>query len=82
MALMGMKNAGIVDPDKINEDRTKVVLLVYQALLNGIFKEIYDITYFSNDGKHIFEVITSNESSYEECSMSDVTTFLISGHIE
>jgi hypothetical protein len=29
MALMGMKNAGIVDPDKINEDRTKVVLFAY-----------------------------------------------------
>jgi hypothetical protein len=37
MALMGMKNAGIVDPDKINGNKTKVVLLAYKALLNGIF---------------------------------------------
>ncbi|WP_198943936.1 hypothetical protein [Acetobacter sp. DsW_54] len=82
MALMGMRNAGIVDLDKINEDKTKFVLLAYQALPNGLFKEIYDITYFSNEGKLVFEVITSSESSYEECSMSDVTTFLISRHIE
>jgi hypothetical protein len=82
MALMSLKNAGITDPSHVNEAATKVALLAYQALPNGIFKEIYDITYFSNDGKHVFEVITSSESSYEECSMSDVTTFLISKRLE
>lgn len=82
MALMSMKNAGITDATQINEKETKVILLAYQALPRGIFKEIYDITYFSNDRKHVFEVITSSESSYEECSMSDVTTFFISKHLE
>jgi hypothetical protein len=82
MALMSMKNAGITDPTQVNEAKTKAVLLAYQALPKGLFKEIYDITYFSKDGRRVFEVITSSESSYEECSMSDVTTFLISKRLE
>ena len=82
MALMSLKNSGITDPTQINEASTKTVLLAAQALPKGVFKEIYRITYTSNDGKKTFDVITSSESSYEECSISDVTTFLVSRKLD
>ena len=82
MALMSLKNAGILDPTQINEAATRSVLLAAQPLPHGIFKEIYSITYTSTDGRKTFDVITSNESSGEECSISDVTTFVVARKLD
>lgn len=78
MALASLKNAGAVDLSRLDENATKVTLLATERLPRGIFKEVHEITYSSKDGKQHITVITVNTSSNEECSISDVFTFIVS----
>ncbi|WP_238537985.1 hypothetical protein [Paraburkholderia atlantica] len=77
MALVHLKNAGITDPTKIDESKTKAVRLASEKVGKDLYRQIYDITFIEKNGPRI-EVITSSEASAQECSMSGVDVFVVS----
>ncbi|WP_239427677.1 hypothetical protein [Snodgrassella communis] len=77
MAAMWMKNANIVDMVDIDEPKSKITLLASEKKKKGLYTQIYHFVFYDKKG-NTYEVITKNDSSYEECSMSNVSSYLIS----
>jgi hypothetical protein len=76
MAFVHLKNEGLIDSKLVNDDKTEVKQLASEKLGTDLYREIYLIKYIEKSGNEI-EVITINDTSSEECSMSDVEVFLI-----
>jgi len=81
MAISGLKNAGITDPKKLDESRTKAVLLASEKTGKDLYRQIYDITFVDKSGAK-FQVITSSEASSSECSMSGVDVYVVTQKID
>jgi hypothetical protein len=77
MAFVHLKNAGLTDNDKLDPSKTKVIRLASEKIGKDLYKQIHRIIFTEKMGDTI-EVITSNEASNEECSMSGVEVFVIS----
>ena len=77
MALVHLKNAGLADLTKIDESKTKAVRLASEKVGKDLYRQVYNITFYDKTGSQI-EVVTSNEASNEECSMSGVDIFVVS----
>lgn len=80
MAFGELKDVGITDNDKLDFTKTKTVRLASEKIGKDLYRQIHLITFVEKSGNTI-EVITSNEASSEECSMSDVDVFVISQHL-
>lgn len=80
MALATLKNAGVTDPKSIIHDSIKAILLAAEPVGRGVYKEVYDITYRERNGR-IIEVVTLNNASDEECSLSNVDVLIVSKHL-
>lgn len=81
MAIVYLKNLKITDPTRLDESKTKTVLLAAMPKGKGVFHEVYDITFVEHSGKQI-EVITTNDASWQECSWGDVTMYLVSRKVD
>jgi hypothetical protein len=77
MAEAWMQNAEIVDIPSIDESKTKIKLLALGKKKQGLYTQIYHFIFYDRKGSS-YEVITKNEASDDECSMSDVDSYLIS----
>jgi len=77
MAFVYLKNSGITNNEKINFTKTITTRLASEKISKNIYRQIHYITFTENSGNEI-KVITSNESSNEECSMSKVKVYVIS----
>jgi hypothetical protein len=77
MAAVWLKNAKIVDMADIDEVKSKITLLASEKKKKGLYTQIYHFVFYDKKG-NTYEVITKNDSSYEECSMSSVSSYLIS----
>ncbi len=77
MAMVYLKNAGIAEPTKLDEGATKATMLAAQSIGKGVYKEIYDIVFREKTGK-LVEVVTSNEASEVECSLTAVDVYVVS----
>jgi hypothetical protein len=75
-AYVVLKNLNIVSPKNIDYEKTKTILLSSQKIGEDLDKEIHHITFYKKNGKKV-EVITVNDTSSEECSMSGVDVYLI-----
>lgn len=80
MAFGELKDVGITDNDKLDFTKTKTIRLASEKIGKDLYRQIHHITFVEKSGNTI-EVITSNEASSEECSMSDVDVFVISQHL-
>lgn len=80
MALVHLKNAGITDPTKIDESKTRIIRLASEKIGKDLYRQVYDITFVEKGGTRV-EVVTSNKASWQECSMSGVDVFVVSRHI-
>ncbi|MEW8693751.1 MAG: hypothetical protein AB2535_22180 [Candidatus Thiodiazotropha endolucinida] len=82
MAFVHLKNAGITTNDLIEFDKTEVVKLLsgldrYDEQHNiNIHRQIHRITFHEKTGKEI-TVITVNDASVVECSMSGVEVYVV-----
>ena len=76
-----LKNAGITDNSRLDFTKTKVSLLASERIGRDLYRQIHRIVFTEKTGKTI-EVITSNEASSEECSMSAVEVFVVSRHLD
>lgn len=72
-----MKNANIVDIVDLDESKTVAKPIAIQQMGKDLYRQVYDITFQTTAGK-TFRVITVNDASSQECSMSDVKVYLAS----
>ncbi|MTJ80838.1 MAG: hypothetical protein F8N37_07460 [Telmatospirillum sp.] len=77
IAIGQLKNAGIADPSGIDESKTRAVLLSSEKIGKDLYQQVYEITFQETSGK-IVQVVTNSRASREECSMSDVTVYVVS----
>lgn len=77
MAEVWMKNAGIVNIQSLDESKTKITLLASEKKKNGLYTQIFHFIFYDKKGRS-YEVITKNEASDDECSMSSVNSYLVS----
>jgi hypothetical protein len=77
MAFAQLKNAGITDNDRLDVARTKTIRLASEPLKDGLFRQVHRVTFTEKSG-NTMDVITINEASHDECSMSGVDVFVVS----
>ena len=80
MAFVHLKNAGITDNDKIRWEQRKVHRLSSEQIGKDLYRQVHLVTFAEKSGNAI-EVITVNDASHEECSMSAVDVYVISKHL-
>jgi hypothetical protein len=77
MALVVLKDAGITDPTRLDESKTKAVRIASEKLNNkDRYRQVYEITFTENSGRQI-QVVTSSIASSQECSMSSVDVYVV-----
>ncbi|WP_218966604.1 hypothetical protein, partial [Snodgrassella alvi] len=57
--------------------KTKITLLASEKKKKGLYTQIYHFVFYDKKG-NTYEIITTNEASHDECSMSQVNSYLIS----
>ncbi len=72
-----LQNAGIVKIDQLDESKTKAIPIAYQKIGKDLYRQVFDITLYAKSGQS-FHVVTVSSASSTECSISDVTTYLVS----
>ena len=77
MAFVHLKNAGLTNNDKLDFTKTKTVRLASEKIGKDLYRQIHYVVFTERAGGTI-EVITSNDASNEECSMSGVQVFVVS----
>ncbi len=77
IAEVKLKNAGITDPTKLDESKTRAVRIASQKVGKDLYRDVYDITFYEKSGNAI-EVVTSSEASSSECSMGSVDVYVVS----
>jgi hypothetical protein len=80
MAFTHLANAGITDNDRLDLAKTKATLLASEPLEDGMFRQVHLVTFTEKAGNGI-QVITVNDASRDECSMSGVDVYVISRHL-
>jgi len=80
MAFVHLKNAGITNNDDLDFDKTKTVRLASEKIEKDLYRQIHLVTFTKKSGETI-QVITNNDASNEECSMSGVEVYLVSTHL-
>jgi len=80
MAFVHLKNADITNNENLDFSKTKTRRLASEKIGNDLYRQIHYVTFTEKSG-NIIEIITSNEASNEECSMSGVTVYIVSGHL-
>lgn len=77
MTEVWMKNAGIVDIINLDESKTEVTLLASEKKGKDLYTQVYHFIFHDKKG-NTYQIITKNDASSEECSMSEVNSYLIS----
>jgi hypothetical protein len=80
MAFVHLKNAGLTNNDQLDFTQTKTTLLASERIGKDLYRQIHRVLFTEKSGNKI-EVITSNNASTEECSMSGVEIFVVSKHL-
>ena len=77
MAFVHLKNAGITSNNELNFDKTKTVRLASEKIGKDLYRQIHLVTFTKKSGE-VIRVITNNDASNEECSMSGVEVYRVS----
>jgi hypothetical protein len=80
MAFSHLRNAGLTNFDGVDFAKTKVVRLASEQIGKDLYRQLHDITFTEKSGA-VIEVITMNDASHEECSMSGVDVFVVARHL-
>jgi hypothetical protein len=80
IAFVQLKNVGITDNNKVDFTKTKTVRLASEKIGKDLYRQIHQIKFTEKSGITL-EVITINDASNEECSISGVDVFLINKHL-
>lgn len=74
-----LQNAGITNNYKLDFKKTKVTRLASEKIGKDLYRQVTYIVFTEKSGKKI-AVITVNDVSFEECSMSGGEIFVIAKH--
>jgi len=77
MAFVYLKNAGLTDNDKVLWGERTVQRLASEKIGTDLYRQVHLVTLPEKGGNEI-RVITVNDASHEECSMSAVDVYVIS----
>ncbi|MFA6178558.1 MAG: hypothetical protein WC696_02980 [Candidatus Methylopumilus sp.] len=80
MAFVHLKNAAITNNNDLDFDKTKTIRLVSEKIGKDLYRQIHLVTFTKKSGETI-QVITNNDASNEECSMSGVEVYLVSKQV-
>ena len=80
MAFVHLKNAGLTDNNTVDFTKTKVARLASQQIAKDSYRQVHDVKFTEKSGK-VIEVITMNDASHQECSVSGVDVFVVSKHL-
>jgi len=80
MAFVELKNNGFTTNDKLDFNKTISIRISSEKIAEDLYKQVHLVTYVEKKGK-VFQLITINNASSEECSMSDVEVYLIKSKI-
>lgn len=80
MAFSHLRNAGLTNFDGVDFAKTQVVRLASEQIGKDLYRQLHDITFTEKSGA-VIEVITMNDASHEECSMSGVDVFVVARHL-
>ena len=76
MAFVHLKNAKYTDNEKLDFTKTKTTRLASEKIGKDIYRQIHHVTFTEKSGNQI-EVITANDVSSEECSMTGVDVYVV-----
>ncbi len=77
MTEVWLKNSNIVDILDLDESKTQITQLASQEIEKGLYNQIYYFVFYDKKGNS-YEVITQNDASDKECSISGVNKYLVS----
>ena len=81
MAQGALKNAGILDNNEIDFTKTKTTRLASEKRGNDLWHQVYFVTFFKRSGDKI-QAVGVHDASVEECSMTGVDVYVVSGVLE
>jgi hypothetical protein len=76
MTFVHLKNAGLIDNNSTDFDKTKVSRLASEKSGKETYRQIHLVQYFKKNGE-VISSIAVNDVSAEECSMSGVDVYVI-----
>jgi hypothetical protein len=76
MALTHLKNAGLVDNDRIDFAKTRSVQLASEKVNRDRYIQVHRVTFTGKDGRKL-TAITVNDATAEECSGSGVHVYVV-----
>jgi len=77
MAEVYLQNAGLVKIQDLDESRTQATPIAIQKIGKDLYRQVFDIHFYAKLGENL-HVITVNNASSQECSMSGVDVYLVS----
>jgi hypothetical protein len=77
MAYVHLKNDGLASPETIDFKKTATVRIASEQIGKDLFRQVHRVIFTKTTGG-IIEVITVNDASSEECSMSGVEAYVVS----
>ncbi len=80
MALVHMKNAGLLDGKDLDGSKTKTVRIASEKTGKDLWHQVYDVKFLKKSGEPL-EAIAIHDASLEECSMSGVEVLVVSKHL-
>lgn len=81
IAFTFLKNSGEVTNAEINFSKTAVTRLASERLSTDLFRQVHYITFFKKSGDSV-SVITVNDVSSEECSMSQAKIYEVKARLD
>lgn len=76
MAFVHLKNAGITSNEALDFAKTETTRLASEEIGENLYRQVHLIRFIEKSGRTI-EVVTINDASSVECSMSGVEVFVI-----
>jgi hypothetical protein len=77
MAFTHLRNAGITNNDRLDFTKTKTTRLASERVGKDLYRQVHLVVFTEKSG-NVIEVITKNDASSEECSMTGVEVFVVS----
>jgi len=72
-----LKNAGLVQNETIDFAKTQVTRLASEKIGPDRYRQLHQVSFTNKSGDTVV-VITLNDASHKECSMSGVNVFVVS----
>jgi hypothetical protein len=77
MAFVHLKNAGLISNDTTDFSKTKTIRIASEKIGKDLYRQVHYVTFTEKSG-NVIEVVTVNDASHQECSMSGVQVFVVS----